>query len=47
MSSAVLSRTLPPLASRLTGVASSPVRELLALTDRPGIISFAGGLPAP
>jgi 2-aminoadipate transaminase len=26
---------------------SSPVRELLALTERPGVISFAGGLPAP
>ncbi|MQA35738.1 PLP-dependent aminotransferase family protein [Modestobacter roseus] len=47
MSAAVLSRTLPPLAQRLTGVASSPVRELLALLDRPGVISFAGGLPAP
>ncbi|RYV49535.1 PLP-dependent aminotransferase family protein [Pengzhenrongella frigida] len=29
------------------GVASSPVRELLALTARPEVISFAGGLPAP
>ncbi|MGY1855040.1 aminotransferase-like domain-containing protein [Modestobacter sp. SYSU DS0290] len=47
MSSAVLSRPFPPLAQRLTGVASSPVRELLALLDRPGVISFAGGLPAP
>jgi 2-aminoadipate transaminase len=26
---------------------SSPVRELLALTERSGVISFAGGLPAP
>lgn len=26
---------------------SSPVREILALTARPGMISFAGGLPAP
>jgi 2-aminoadipate transaminase len=26
---------------------SSPVRDILALTDRPGVISFAGGLPAP
>ncbi|MGY1840017.1 MULTISPECIES: aminotransferase-like domain-containing protein [unclassified Modestobacter] len=47
MSAAVLSRALPPLAQRLGGVASSPVRELLALLDRPGVISFAGGLPAP
>ena len=47
MSSAVLSCPLPPLAQRLRGVASSPVRELLALQDRPQVISFAGGLPAP
>ncbi|HUQ60793.1 PLP-dependent aminotransferase family protein [Lentzea sp.] len=32
-------RTLP--------VASSPVRDLLALTSRPEVISFAGGFPAP
>jgi DNA-binding transcriptional MocR family regulator len=38
---------LPLLAQRLRGVASSPVRELLALTARPEVISFAGGLPAP
>jgi 2-aminoadipate transaminase len=38
---------MPPLAARLRGVKSSPVREILALTERPGVISFAGGLPAP
>jgi 2-aminoadipate transaminase len=40
---------IPPAApaERLRGVASSPVREILALTQRPGVISFAGGLPAP
>ncbi len=38
---------VPPLAARLRDVHSSPVREILALTARPGIISFAGGLPAP
>ena len=39
----------PPAAAarRLRGVASSPVRDLLALIDRPEVISFAGGLPAP
>jgi 2-aminoadipate transaminase len=36
-----------PAAARLRDVASSPVREILALTQRPGVISFAGGLPAP
>ena len=35
------------VADRLRGVRSSPVRELLALTALPGVISFAGGLPAP
>lgn len=38
---------VPATASRLAGVTSSPVRELLALTARPEVISFAGGLPAP
>ncbi|WP_236242505.1 PLP-dependent aminotransferase family protein [Streptomyces sp. CC228A] len=38
---------VPATASRLAGVASSPVREILALTERPEVISFAGGLPAP
>jgi DNA-binding transcriptional MocR family regulator len=38
----------PPLtlARRMDGAVSSPVRELLALTNRPDVISFAGGLPA-
>jgi 2-aminoadipate transaminase len=40
-------RPAAQLAQRFTGVASSPVRDLLALIDRPGVISFAGGLPAP
>lgn len=35
-----------PVAARLAGVGSSPVRDLLALVDRPDVISFAGGLPA-
>jgi 2-aminoadipate transaminase len=37
----------PQVAGRLRGVRSSPVREILALTARRGVISFAGGLPAP
>src|SRR3954451_5336344 len=37
----------PPLAARLRDVRSSPVRDILALTEQPGVISFAGGLPAP
>ncbi|WP_432093162.1 PLP-dependent aminotransferase family protein [Streptomyces sp. bgisy100] len=38
---------VPAGASRLANVGSSPVREILALTARPEVISFAGGLPAP
>ncbi|MFF8813285.1 aminotransferase-like domain-containing protein [Streptomyces pactum] len=38
---------VPPLAARATSVAGSPVRDILALTARPEVISFAGGLPAP
>ncbi|MEV4947815.1 PLP-dependent aminotransferase family protein [Streptomyces sp. NPDC053755] len=43
----VAAAPLPPTASRFAGVAASPVREILALTARPDVISFAGGLPAP
>lgn len=32
---------------RANGMARSVIRELLKLTAKPGIISFAGGLPAP
>jgi 2-aminoadipate transaminase len=37
----------PRLSARLSGVRSSPVRDILSLTERPEVISFAGGLPAP
>ncbi|MEU3712787.1 PLP-dependent aminotransferase family protein [Streptomyces catenulae] len=37
----------PGLASRAARTGSSPVRDILALTARPEVISFAGGLPAP
>ncbi len=33
--------------SRAAGAKRSPIRELLKLTERPDIISFGGGLPAP
>ncbi|GAA4097985.1 PLP-dependent aminotransferase family protein [Nonomuraea soli] len=36
-----------PSDGRMGRVDSSPVRDLLALIDRPEIISFAGGLPCP
>jgi 2-aminoadipate transaminase len=34
-------------ALRTKGIKSSAIRELLKLTQRPEVISFAGGLPAP
>jgi 2-aminoadipate transaminase len=34
-------------AQRTQRMASSAIRELLKLTEQPGIISFGGGLPAP
>ncbi|MEV6950947.1 PLP-dependent aminotransferase family protein [Streptomyces sp. NPDC051183] len=37
----------PAFAARAASVGGSAVREILALTERPGVISFAGGLPAP
>ncbi len=42
-----LSSPASPAPLTIRGAVSSPVRELLALTERPGVISFAGGLPAP
>ena len=38
---------VPALSARIGAVRSSVIRDLLALTERPGVISFAGGLPAP
>ncbi|MDL2226961.1 PLP-dependent aminotransferase family protein, partial [Deltaproteobacteria bacterium OttesenSCG-928-M10] len=35
------------LAKRMSGLRASEVREILKITERPEIISFAGGLPAP
>ncbi|MGA3087276.1 MAG: PLP-dependent aminotransferase family protein [Terriglobales bacterium] len=34
-------------ALRTKGITSSQIRELLKVTQRPGMISFGGGLPAP
>ncbi|MET7456995.1 PLP-dependent aminotransferase family protein [Streptomyces sp. NPDC005574] len=38
---------LPPLAARTRSIGGSPVRDILAVTARPEVINFAGGLPAP
>ncbi|MET7702925.1 PLP-dependent aminotransferase family protein [Streptomyces sp. NPDC005485] len=41
------SSPVPPLAARATAIGGSPVRDILAVTARPEVINFAGGLPAP
>jgi len=38
---------IPRYAHRAKGVGSSAIRELLKVTSKPGVISFAGGLPSP
>jgi 2-aminoadipate transaminase len=38
---------LPPFAGRMAGMPPSAVREILKVAERPDILSFAGGLPAP
>lgn len=38
---------LPPLAARARAIGGSAVRDILAVTARPEVINFAGGLPAP
>ena len=34
-------------AERMDNLKASEIREILKITERPEIISFAGGLPAP
>ncbi|MGW3151676.1 aminotransferase-like domain-containing protein [Streptomyces sp. NPDC001177] len=38
---------VPLLAARARTIGGSPVRDILAVTARPEVINFAGGLPAP
>jgi 2-aminoadipate transaminase len=38
---------LPALATRMASMPASAVREILKVAERPDILSFAGGLPAP
>lgn len=45
--SIVAEHTQPALAQRMADLQPSLVREILAAATRPGMISFAGGLPAP
>lgn len=34
-------------AKRMSQLKASEIREILKVTEQPGVISFAGGLPAP
>lgn len=44
----MVQRTLPiPLSAAAGRAGSSAIRDLLAVTERPDVISLAGGLPAP
>ncbi|MDX3458763.1 PLP-dependent aminotransferase family protein [Streptomyces sp. ME02-8801-2C] len=45
--SASASASVPALAARARAVGGSAVRDILAVTARPEVINFAGGLPAP
>jgi 2-aminoadipate transaminase len=36
-----------PLARRMSRIKASTIREMLKVTERPDVLSFAGGLPAP
>ncbi len=38
---------MPTLSQRIQQLHASPIREILAVISKPGMISFAGGLPAP
>ncbi len=43
----VAAAPVPGFAGRVTAVQGSPVRDILAVTSRPEVVNFAGGLPAP
>ncbi|WP_367321528.1 PLP-dependent aminotransferase family protein [Streptomyces sp. HUAS ZL42] len=45
--SAIAHAPVPPLAARARAIGGSPVRDILAVTARPEVVNFAGGLPAP
>lgn len=40
-------KTALRLSRRAASLYPSPIREILSVIDRPGMVSFAGGLPAP
>lgn len=42
----ISTRGSPPFSIRTRDLHASPIREILSVVNRPGMISFAGGLPA-
>lgn len=42
-----MDHTACTFSSRAQKLTSSAIREILKITERPEVISFAGGLPAP
>lgn len=38
--------SMPAFSARTAKLQASPIREILSVIDRPGMVSFAGGLPA-
>lgn len=40
-------RSIPRLSQRVGDLQASPIREILAVLNKPGMVSFAGGLPSP
>lgn len=42
-----MERSQPLLSTRIGDLVASPIRDILSVIDRPGMVSFAGGLPAP
>ncbi len=47
MNAPTFTSALPRLATRAANANSSIIREILKVTQRPEVISFAGGLPSP
>jgi len=43
----MMHRYNPRLSQRVGDLHTSPIREILAVLNQPGLVSFAGGLPSP
>jgi DNA-binding transcriptional MocR family regulator len=43
----MMHRNNPRLSQRVGDLHTSPIREILAVLNQPGLVSFAGGLPSP